>query len=144
MSNKPQPLEKIGLAGIRKRAQRAVSLNGERCSDCGSRNWLNRHHEDYSRPTDVILLCAKCHNHRHRQSGEIPKVELSNCQICGTQFQPKRTRRAKLCGSTNCLKLMGMLSAQKRWNPGVTSSAASEMESFHSRLRQQLSDLCGD
>lgn len=39
---------------IRKQAQRAVPLNGEKCSKCGSQTGLTRHHEDYSKPLNVV------------------------------------------------------------------------------------------
>lgn len=31
------------------------------CEKCGSRKSLHKHHVDYSRPLDVIWLCARCH-----------------------------------------------------------------------------------
>lgn len=37
------------------------------CAGCGKSLWLHAHHEDYSRPVDVIWLCTRCHGKRHRK-----------------------------------------------------------------------------
>ncbi len=34
------------------------------CSKCPATD-VQAHHEDYSRPLDVVWLCSKCHRHRH-------------------------------------------------------------------------------
>lgn len=38
------------------------------CEKCGAPA-KHRHHEDYSRPLDVIYLCVKCHHDRHKEIG---------------------------------------------------------------------------
>ena len=35
------------------------------CESCGSDDNVHGHHTDYSRPLDVIWLCAKCHQRSH-------------------------------------------------------------------------------
>lgn len=35
------------------------------CSSCGEKRKLDAHHEDYSKPLDVIWLCDVCHKHQH-------------------------------------------------------------------------------
>ena len=35
------------------------------CSNCGSTENLHAHHEDYSKPLDVIWLCCLCHRREH-------------------------------------------------------------------------------
>ena len=37
------------------------------CIDCNSKENLQGHHEDYSKPLDVIWLCVGCHRLRHRK-----------------------------------------------------------------------------
>jgi hypothetical protein len=38
------------------------------CSVCGSKDNVQKHHEDYTRPLDVIFFCAKHHKRHHMQS----------------------------------------------------------------------------
>lgn len=36
------------------------------CQDCNSKaNRIDAHHEDYSKPLDVLWLCRQCHRNRH-------------------------------------------------------------------------------
>ncbi len=37
------------------------------CERCGDEKKLHGHHEDYSRPLDVMWLCHDCHGARHRE-----------------------------------------------------------------------------
>lgn len=37
------------------------------CEKCDTASKLEAHHEDYSRPLDVMWLCRICHNARHRK-----------------------------------------------------------------------------
>lgn len=45
-------------------AVRDGRLNREPCLFCGEAR-VHGHHRDYSRPLDVIWLCAKCHHRLH-------------------------------------------------------------------------------
>jgi ribosomal protein S27AE len=48
-----------------------------KCSKCGIGGVkINAHHEDYSKPYDVIWLCDKCHAERHKQIRKQKAVEF--------------------------------------------------------------------
>ena len=42
------------------------------CSMCGSKENLIKHHEDYSKPYDIIILCKDCHNKLHHSKDFSP------------------------------------------------------------------------
>jgi hypothetical protein len=44
----------------------ASSIEMKECAVCGSTNDLHRHHPDYSRPRDVVVLCRTHHGEAHR------------------------------------------------------------------------------
>lgn len=50
------------------RAVKAGKLNKpDRCERCGSQANLEGHHEDYTKPLDVIWLCSICHRSEHKE-----------------------------------------------------------------------------
>ena len=46
-------------------ALRDGKLTRSSCLFCGETKHVHAHHRDYSRPLDVIWLCAKCHQRLH-------------------------------------------------------------------------------
>lgn len=37
------------------------------CTDCGRKNKLDAHHDDYSKPLEVRWLCRLCHKKAHKK-----------------------------------------------------------------------------
>lgn len=48
----------------REKARKEVKLDGE-CEICKNNPQEHRHHEDYSKPLQVIKVCMPCHNRIH-------------------------------------------------------------------------------
>lgn len=121
---RPQlPTDQISKAGVRKRAQRAISLRGKSCAECGSTESLERHHPDYGKPEAVVILCNPHHRERDQTDGTaIHRVPLATCTICGESYQPRKRRNSTLCTKPECLKELGKRSAAKRWRTGLTDS----------------------
>jgi hypothetical protein len=53
-------------AALRYAVRKGKVAKPETCSRCGSRDWIQGHHADYSKPLDVIWLCNPCHRAEHR------------------------------------------------------------------------------
>ena len=52
-------------------------LKKEICEDCLVEKAKHAHHEDYSKPLEVVFLCFKCHGKRHHKTGPIKRKLLS-------------------------------------------------------------------
>lgn len=107
-----------GWAG-RKAAQK--KFTARICQNCNSTDRLQRHHIDRNpknnSPCNIMILCQTCHFLEHLKAGDWGKgqVQMKNCVICGKEFLPKRSARAKLCGDKQCAKKNGENSARLRW-----------------------------
>lgn len=56
-------MQKVGQAV---RSGKLVKLP---CEKCRSKEWVEGHHEDYTKPLEVIWLCRPCHRKRHVEMG---------------------------------------------------------------------------
>lgn len=129
---------------IHKQAQRAVSLSGKHCADCGSTSSLDRHHPDYSQSTLVVIVCRQCHRRRDESEGKWNANRRTErpCVICQTPFMPTHSTN-RTCKKMECRRELGRLNALKRWHPGVTSSARLEMAAYRSLVRSHGQRLLG-
>lgn len=42
-----------------------IMIRPENCTKCGSDKRIQAHHDDYSKPLDVVWLCEQCHKDIH-------------------------------------------------------------------------------
>jgi hypothetical protein len=61
----PDPVKRYARFQVWKAVQEG-DLVREPCVTCGALN-SQGHHEDYSKPLDIVWLCAKCHSALHRE-----------------------------------------------------------------------------
>lgn len=55
-----------------KLAVKHIKFDGsEKCEDCGTTEKLVRHHFDYNKPIEIMILCASCHWHWHQKNKAI-------------------------------------------------------------------------
>ncbi len=97
----------------RKQAQREVKA--EKCVKCGETKNLQRHHEDYRKPQEVVILCQICHKNHHVANGtwavrKKPRV----CVVCDLIHYNGQSN-AKTC-SPKCFKELARRHARKRWD----------------------------
>jgi hypothetical protein len=60
----------------RGKAKYKLDISKKICEDCKINKANHRHHEDYSKPLDVIYLCYKCHGIRTRKFDKIERREI--------------------------------------------------------------------
>ena len=54
----------------RRKLERAIlsgKLKRKPCEVCGKKKYIQAHHEDYSKPLEVVWLCALHHKDKHRK-----------------------------------------------------------------------------
>lgn len=61
-----QPLKAVAHNAVNN-AIRDGKLKAKPCERCGFALGVQAHHEDYSKPLEVVWLCTKCHGARHRE-----------------------------------------------------------------------------
>lgn len=56
---------------------------GTVCKRCNTLKRIQAHHEDYSKPLEVIWLCVRCHGARHREINEERRNLASSQEVNG-------------------------------------------------------------
>lgn len=64
-----EEIEKIRVRGIARQAVKKGLIPRLPCKDCGHEP-AQMHHEDYSRPLEVVWLCRSCHTLRHQDEAK--------------------------------------------------------------------------
>lgn len=54
-------------------AIRAGKIKKRPCEKCGTIDNIHAHHEDYSKPLDIMWLCSKHHGERHIELNELSR-----------------------------------------------------------------------
>lgn len=92
--------------GILKRPKRCSRCKASRKSSDG-RSLIYGHHDDYSKPLDVMWLCPVCHAERHRELG------------WGISGQPDPTyeERCRIISATPCPPEILAVENAKFFNP---------------------------
>jgi len=66
-------LSELGIRGVYMKVSRAIKagiLEPEPCKICGAID-VQAHHEDYSKPLDVVWFCRKHHAEHHKKVGSL-------------------------------------------------------------------------
>ncbi|GAF78315.1 unnamed protein product, partial [marine sediment metagenome] len=64
-----------GIKNVWNKAEQSIKLEGQICEICKEKKAEVRHHEDYSKPREVILVCMKCHKKIHKRLDK-ERIEL--------------------------------------------------------------------
>jgi len=59
---------------VKRAIERGILKRPNRCSSCGASCKPEAHHEDYSKPLDVVWLCRKCHAEIHKSINEAKRT----------------------------------------------------------------------
>ena len=62
--------KKTRAKGRANSAIRAGKIDRQPCERCGTDIGIHAHHEDYSKPLEVVWLCTAHHGERHREINE--------------------------------------------------------------------------
>lgn len=72
-----------------------VLVRPKQCSVCPSTKNIEGHHEDYSKPLEIIWLCKSCHHKRHRRGKAASKLTRQELAALATR------RRAEIEAGLN-------------------------------------------
>ena len=70
---------------LRYSVARGGTIRPTQCSQCGSPKQIEAHHEDYSKPLDVMWLCQLCHKAHHGKIVDQDLLSLTRRTSYGTE-----------------------------------------------------------
>lgn len=125
----------MSKSAARKAAQRVVKMT--KCEICGATTKLNRHHVNYEKYIDVIVLCSKCHAqlHEHSISG---RRKMARRVVCGKYFYPTHSKKGQLLCGEDCRSFYLKICAMKRWHGGKWNLIFQELQR---RQKTEWTDL---
>jgi hypothetical protein len=62
---KREPEKTIARSKVYYAIKTGKLIKPTKCSDCNEEKFLQGHHEDYSKPLNLIWLCTTCHHKKH-------------------------------------------------------------------------------
>lgn len=65
-SYKKYKIKGLARAKLNHHVKNGNIIKPDSCSMCNKTGYIHAHHEDYSKPLDVIWVCPKCHKDIHR------------------------------------------------------------------------------
>ncbi len=69
-SNEKFPEKSAARELVNRSVRLGVLTRPESCQKCGIKTKTQGHHEDYSKPLEVMWLCTRCHGAQHRAETE--------------------------------------------------------------------------
>lgn len=63
--------ERIIMNRVRSYTVSRINLKGKHCEICGKNKTLQRHHINYNKPMEIMILCAQCHSDWHKENKPI-------------------------------------------------------------------------
>lgn len=65
----------LAVAKVSHAVKNGTLIKPTNCSSCLSEAVIYGHHEDYSKPLDVVWLCDPCHKHRHGRLKDLTLIK---------------------------------------------------------------------
>lgn len=65
------PLRVIAKNTLNSAVKSGKLICPDKCTSCGNLSKIEAHHEDYTKPLDVVWLCKKCHQSLHNEKRRI-------------------------------------------------------------------------
>jgi hypothetical protein len=75
MRDDHQGMQKAHNAVARALAKGSL-IRPDKCSRCEAVEYIQGHHDDYSKPMEIMWLCPLCHANRHKELGRLGDLDI--------------------------------------------------------------------